>query len=49
MTLTDACFMQANNEIPPDICAKDYINAMTNFELLEFLERVQANYGKEIE
>jgi len=47
MTLTYACMLQANEESLE--YSGDYINDLTNWELIQFLERVQKNYGEEIE
>lgn len=47
MTLSDACMLQANQESLE--YSEDFINELTNWQLIEFLERVQKNYGEEIE
>lgn len=41
--------MQVYDHEATDKYSEDYINAMSNMEFLEFLDRVQSNYGKEIE
>jgi hypothetical protein len=52
MTLTEACTNQAIDELKDAnsyIPYYEYIDSMSNFELLQFLERVNINYGKELE
>jgi hypothetical protein len=51
MTLTEACTNQAVDELRAANSYTpywEYIDSMSNFELLQFLERVNTNYGKDI-
>ena len=39
-TFAEACVKQAKAESDSGLTAEEYINRMTNYELLEFVERV---------
>ena len=47
LTLTEACIEQAEAELDNGDY-DDYINNMTNWELIQFLERVETNHGQDL-